>query len=63
MAGFLICINYTTSHFTIIQLMSALNSLISHYKTIGFHLAGFNCIVSPAKITAHSSWYDVEVVE
>lgn len=36
--------------------MFALNSLICHYKTIGFHLAVFNCIVSPAKITAHSSW-------
>lgn len=43
--------------------MSALNSLISHYKTIGFHLAVFNCIVSPARITAHSSWWGVEVVE
>lgn len=63
MARFLICSNYSTSLSTITQLMSALNSLISHYKTIGFHLAVFNCIVSPARITAHSSWWNVEVVE
>lgn len=63
MARFLICSNYSTSLPTITQLMSALNSLISHYKTIGFHLTVFNCIVSPARITAHSSWWDVEVVE
>lgn len=63
MARFLICSNYSTSLSTITQLMSALNSLISHYKTIGFHLAAFNCIVSPARITAHSSWGDGEVVE
>lgn len=43
--------------------MSALNSLISHYKTIGFHLAAFNCIVSPARITVLYSPWDFEVVE
>lgn len=54
-ARFLICSNYSTSLSTITQLMSALDSLISHYKTTGFHLAVFSCIVSPAGITAHSS--------
>lgn len=62
-ARFLICSNYSTSLSTITQLVSALNSLISHYKTTGFHLAVFNCIVSPASITAHSSSWDGEVGE
>lgn len=51
MARFLICSNYSPFLSTITQLMSALNSLISHYKTIGFHLTVFNCIVSTARIT------------
>ena len=63
MARFLICSNYSTSLSTITQLMSALNALISHYKTTGFHLAVFNCIVSPARITAHSSSWDGGVGE